>query len=78
MRSLAQQDLVRLRPMFKSLERRIEDLLATSAPNDSRNVILEVRAGTGGELRVPHADLGCQLVVVELEFVEWVGVGRRC
>ena len=49
MRSLAQQDRVRLRPMFKSLERRIEDLLATSAPNDSRNVILEVRAGTGGE-----------------------------
>ena len=38
----------------------------------------DARAGTGGDLRIPHADLGGELVVVELEFVEWVGVGRRC
>ncbi len=48
-RDLAQEELERLKNRKASLERKLRILLIPKDPNDSKNVILEIRAGTGGE-----------------------------
>ncbi len=49
MRELAQGDIARLERDQAQLEFELELLLLPSDPNDSKNVILEIRAGAGGE-----------------------------
>ena len=49
MRELAQEDLASLEAERTSLEADIQVALLPSDPDDDRNVIVEVRAGTGGE-----------------------------
>lgn len=49
MRELAEADLPELRERLEAYERELERLLLPRDPNDSKNVILEIRAGTGGE-----------------------------
>jgi len=49
MRALAQEELPALRSRNEDLERRLKQLLLPRDPNDERNVLLEIRAGTGGE-----------------------------
>jgi len=49
MRELAEADLPALRDQAGALESDLERLLLPKDPNDSKNVILEIRAGTGGE-----------------------------
>ena len=49
MRELAQEDLSSLEAERTSLEADIQVALLPSDPDDDRNVIVEVRAGTGGE-----------------------------
>ena len=49
MKELAQDDIGRLRGDEAALEVEIQKLLLPKDPNDSKNVILEIRAGTGGE-----------------------------
>lgn len=49
MRELAQADLDELETQQGELEHRMQRLLLPKDPNDSKNVILEIRAGTGGE-----------------------------
>ena len=49
MRELAQEDLTSLEAERTSLEADIQVALLPSDPDDDRNVIVEVRAGTGGE-----------------------------
>lgn len=46
---LAQEELPQLEAELATLEQRIHVLLLPSDPNDEKNVILEIRAGTGGE-----------------------------
>ncbi len=48
-RTLAQDELPALRLQNESLEERLKQLLLPRDPNDERNVVLEIRAGTGGE-----------------------------
>jgi peptide chain release factor 1 len=48
-RDLAKQELPALREQVEALEQRLRLLLLPKDPNDSRNVVLEIRAGTGGE-----------------------------
>jgi peptide chain release factor 1 len=48
-RELAKQELPALRERVEELEQRLRLLLLPKDPNDSRNVVLEIRAGTGGE-----------------------------
>jgi peptide chain release factor 1 len=48
-RDLAKQELPALREQVEVLEQRLRLLLLPKDPNDSRNVVLEIRAGTGGE-----------------------------
>ncbi|WP_322791904.1 peptide chain release factor 1 [Bellilinea sp.] len=46
---LARQDLEELQPRQEALEREIKSLLLPKDKRDERNVIMEIRAGTGGE-----------------------------
>ncbi len=48
-RELAQEELENLQEKAKRLEERLKVFLVPKDPNDSKNVILEIRAGAGGE-----------------------------
>lgn len=49
LRDLARQDLEELLPKSETLEQELKSLLVPKDPRDRRNVIVEIRAGTGGE-----------------------------
>jgi peptide chain release factor 1 len=49
MQELAEQELQELEAELAELEERLKALLLPKDPNDDKNVILEVRAGTGGD-----------------------------
>jgi len=49
MRTLAKEEIGEVEPALADCERRLTLLMLPTDPNDARNVILEVRAGTGGE-----------------------------
>ncbi|MDT8899250.1 peptide chain release factor 1 [Thermanaerothrix sp. 4228-RoL] len=48
-RELAEQEIEELEPRLEQLERELKALLLPKDPRDERNVIMEIRAGTGGE-----------------------------
>jgi peptide chain release factor 1 len=47
--AMAEDDVRRLRPLEADATARLKSLLVPKDPNDSKNVIVEVRAGTGGD-----------------------------
>ena len=47
--SLLQEDQKQVCDRIEELEKKIEDLLVPPDPLDSRNTIVEIRAGTGGD-----------------------------
>jgi len=49
LRQLAQTDVEELRPQAEKLEGDLRTLLLPKDPRDDRNVIVEIRAGTGGD-----------------------------
>jgi peptide chain release factor 1 len=49
LRELAKQELPELRQRCEATEAKLKFLLLPKDPNDGRNVVLEIRAGTGGE-----------------------------
>ena len=49
LRELAKMELEELAPRRDSIEQEIKNLLMPKDPNDDRNCILEIRAGTGGD-----------------------------
>jgi peptide chain release factor 1 len=49
MRELAEAELAALRPEQEKLEQRLKAMLLPHDPRDKRNVIMEIRAGTGGD-----------------------------
>lgn len=48
-RAMAKEDINRLEPYIQELEARLKILLLPKDPNDEKNVILEIRAGAGGD-----------------------------
>ena len=46
---LAKDDLDHLLPLSKELEKKLKTLLVPKDPRDKKNVIIEIRAGTGGD-----------------------------
>ncbi|PIE35771.1 peptide chain release factor 1 [candidate division KSB3 bacterium] len=46
---LAKGELVELEPKLDSIEQELRILLVPKDPNDEKNIVLEIRAGTGGE-----------------------------
>ena len=49
MRKMAAEEVVSLEEELAALEEKLEDLLAVKDPKDERSVIMEIRAGAGGE-----------------------------
>jgi len=49
LRELAKEELTALRERKESLENQLKILILPKDPNDAKNVIVEIRAGTGGE-----------------------------
>ena len=49
MRTLALEELAELEPRVEPISRRLKLLLLPKDPNEGRNVILEIRAGVGGD-----------------------------
>ena len=49
MRAMAEEEIATLTPREAALEEEIKVLLLPKDPNDEKNVILEIRAGTGGD-----------------------------
>jgi len=49
MRAYAEQELAKLAPRLSPIEEELKILLLPKDPNDEKNVILEIRAGTGGD-----------------------------
>lgn len=49
MRQLAQTELAEVEPLIEDIEREIKSMLLPRDPRDQRNVIFEIRAGTGGD-----------------------------
>ena len=48
-REMAKEELLELREQKEKLEQELKILILPKDPNDERNVIVEIRAGTGGE-----------------------------
>ena len=48
MREMAREEMKLLEPKLEELEERMKILMLPKDPNDNRNVMLEIRAGTGG------------------------------
>jgi len=49
MRSLAEEELKELESQREEQEQRVKILLLPKDPNDEKNILLEIRAGTGGD-----------------------------
>jgi peptide chain release factor 1 len=49
LKSIVKEEMPQLREQLKSLEDQLKILLRPRDPNDDRNVLLEIRAGTGGD-----------------------------
>jgi peptide chain release factor 1 len=49
LREMAVEETTRLEPAMAELEQRLKLLLLPKDPNDEKNVVLEIRAGTGGD-----------------------------
>jgi peptide chain release factor 1 len=49
LRALAEAETEELTPRLEALDRRLRSLLVPRDPRDDRNVIVEIRAGTGGD-----------------------------
>jgi peptide chain release factor 1 len=49
MRAYAQEELNKLEPRVSGIEEDLKVLLLPKDPNDEKNIILEIRAGTGGD-----------------------------
>src|SRR6185437_147023 len=56
LRKLAAEELTELVPAITAAEERLRQLLLPKDPNDEKNVILEIRAGTGGDEATLFAD----------------------
>jgi peptide chain release factor 1 len=49
MREIASEEILRLEPVITSIEEQLRILLLPKDPNDEKDVVLEIRAGTGGD-----------------------------
>lgn len=56
MRAMAQDEVLQLEPRLAQYEEDLKILLLPKDPNDEKNVVLEIRAGTGGDEATLFAD----------------------
>ena len=56
LRGMAQDEVARLEPLLAQYEEELKVLMLPKDPNDEKNVVLEIRAGTGGDEATLFAD----------------------
>jgi peptide chain release factor 1 len=56
LRAMAQDEVARLEPLLVRYEDELKVLMLPKDPNDEKNVVLEIRAGTGGDEATLFAD----------------------
>jgi len=56
LRAMAQEEIARLEPELARYEDELKVLMLPKDPNDEKNVVLEIRAGTGGDEATLFAD----------------------
>src|SRR5579862_2977544 len=49
LKEMAQEEVLKLEPQLAQMEEELKVLLLPKDPNDEKNVVLEIRAGTGGD-----------------------------
>ena len=49
LRAMAQEEVAKLEPQLAGLDEELKILLLPKDPNDEKNIVLEIRAGTGGD-----------------------------
>src|SRR5258708_2913481 len=49
LRSMAQEEIAKLEPLLVKYEEELKIFLLPKDPNDDKNIVLEIRAGTGGD-----------------------------
>jgi peptide chain release factor 1 len=49
LRAMAQEEVAKLEPQLARIEEELKVLLLPKDPNDDKNIVLEIRAGTGGD-----------------------------
>ena len=54
MKELAKEELADAKKRIEELEQELKILLLPKDPNDEKNVIVEIRAGAGGDLSLIH------------------------
>jgi len=71
MRDMAKEEIGILEPEIKNLESQLKILLLPKDPNDDKNIIIEVRAGTGGDEASLFAGELFQMYVRYAESKRW-------
>jgi len=56
LRTMAQDEILKLEPQLAQIEQDLKLLLLPKDPNDDKNIVLEIRAGTGGDEATLFAD----------------------
>src|SRR6266849_1103417 len=49
LRTMAQEEIAKLEPLLVKYEEELKIFLLPKDPNDDKNIVLEIRAGTGGD-----------------------------
>ncbi len=70
-REMAREEISRLKPAIEGLEQEVKILLLPKDPNDQKNIVLEIRAGTGGDEASLFAGELFQMYVRFAEKMRW-------
>lgn len=71
LKAMAQEEIARLDPALTQYEEELKVLLLPKDPNDEKNVVLEIRAGTGGDEATLFADEVFRMYLRYAELHRW-------
>jgi peptide chain release factor 1 len=71
LKAMAQEEIARLEPALVTYEEELKVLLLPKDPNDDKNVVLEIRAGTGGDEATLFADEVFRMYLRYAELHHW-------
>jgi peptide chain release factor 1 len=71
LKAMAQEEIARLEPDLAKYEEELKVLLLPKDPNDDKNVVLEIRAGTGGDEATLFADEVFRMYLRYAELHHW-------
>ncbi|MBM3757273.1 MAG: peptide chain release factor 1 [Acidobacteria bacterium] len=71
LRAMAEEEIVGLEPQLVAFEEELKLLLLPKDPNDEKNVVIEIRAGTGGDEATLFADEIFRMYTRYAEGLKW-------